>query len=588
MPHLRRIFADLDDGPVEHEACADAATVLHLSADESERRSELDWLVLWMTPSTPVGSDRMRAPLREVLRIASINGCQTIVVEHHYVCHDWQSEHEAFWVSRHEARAPEAPRLHFFGHRLQADDLYDPPPGTPYLGFSVLRPVPMGPGGRTLLRAPPWLERSVLCTVTEHPSLFGTAYEITGVPFMQQDVELLSCAHAAVWQAHYVAQGRGLAARRWTAQIAELTAGASRPRASEGLTAEQMRASLAALELPTIFWDVEDLPDLPGELPTELHGDWASFVDDDHKPTSGPRLGPDRAIPPGVMREQLLRSLCRSVNSGFPGIVLAEGDGGLHAVNVVGWIRRCDLPVDRRPNSRQDACDEDVVLVVCDDQSGPYELVGDVLTDRRGRWYALILPALERIELSGEAAEERAFAHVKTSARRYAAAQEPHARTDAPLDEADEDLAALAPHIRELRGDISVRVQLVEGRALKAAICAQGRGRDAARVYRLARLPKWVWVAEFHDRALRGTGEPCVMAEVVLDTTSHDSVPITLLSCTLRTAKDAARLRAGESRTTATGTGPGRPWGQLRKITGGLSGLPRADAASNLGQLQTG
>lgn len=582
MPHLRANLQSLVAGPVQHENCRDAATLLHLSDDSSARKSELEWLVRWLSPTTP-DSEKMRAPLREVLELADSNGCRTIVVEHDYVDHDWQSEHETFWVSRHERRPEEVPRLHFFACRLQADQLHNLPAGTTYIGFSVLRPVPMGPVGRTVLKRPPWLENAVLCTVTEHPTLFGTALEVTGVPFIQQDAELLSCAHAAVWQAHYVAQSHALIPRRWTAEIVRLASGQGHPRRAEGLTAEQMRSALACLGLPTIFWDVSDLPALPALLPDELHGSWSEFEDQlEKRVAQDEEVAPGTAslqefyrvaqehdfVAPGIYREQLLRSLCRSVNSGFPAVVLTDADGALHAINVVGWIRRDDLPAERRPTSRLaiNVEADGIVLVVCDDQTGPYELVVDPLVDRRGQWFMLFLPALERIELSGEAAEERAFRHVDVSARVMAAHQ---ANPQAPEpDGHDRDLSQLVEQVSHLRGPISVRVQLIEGRALKAALLSQGRGDDAARVYRLARLPKWVWVAEFQDRALRGMGKPCVRAELVLDATSPDSVPITLLSCTPSLAKDAARLLAGDSLDVATGAGPGEPWRRLRDVLG--------------------
>lgn len=43
--------------------------------------------------------------------------------------------------------------------------------------------------------------------------------------------------------------------------------------------------------------------------------------------------------------------------------------------------------------------------------------------------------------------------------------------------------------------------------------------------YRLARLPRYVWVVAPGDRALRTAGEPRVLGEAVLDATSSDHNP---------------------------------------------------------------
>jgi hypothetical protein len=53
----------------------------------------------------------------------------------------------------------------------------------------------------------------------------------------------------------------------------------------------------------------------------------------------------------------------------------------------------------------------------------------------------------------------------------------------------------------------------------------QGRGDDATRLLRLARLPHWVWVVEAHIRTARAAGLPAVVAEIVFDSTSSDRVP---------------------------------------------------------------
>jgi hypothetical protein len=76
--------------------------------------------------------------------------------------------------------------------------------------------------------------------------------------------------------------------------------------------------------------------------------------------------------------------------------------------------------------------------------------------------------------------------------------------------------------------EISLRTFLRSNVDYKAMLDKQGRGAEATRALRLARLPHWVWVVEAHDRKRREEGKPSVLAEVVYDSTSSDETPFWL------------------------------------------------------------
>src|SRR3712207_8885230 len=62
---------------------------------------------------------------------------------------------------------------------------------------------------------------------------------------------------------------------------------------------------------------------------------------------------------------------------------------------------------------------------------------------------------------------------------------------------------------------------LFRSRRYKAVAGRQGRDPEAVRVIRMANFPQWVWVVELQDPACRDRGEPCVLAEMVFDSTGR-------------------------------------------------------------------
>jgi hypothetical protein len=503
---------------------------------------------------TGVREDKVLAPLRGVLEVARLGGCQTIISEEYYSDADYSSEFSLFWSRKAEERTQGTRRLHFFADHVADEDTYQVP--TParqaYLGYSVLRPTRLGPVGRTLLKPPPEMAEANLCKVAEKPSLFGVELPVEGVPFSQQDGELLRCAHAVAWLCHYVAWSRGVIARRLTADIAQMPMpdrSKYRPLPSNGLTAEQLQGVFSAMGLPAFFYDVSDLPKPPAPLEKPREPEHGMFTA--QRKIQQEREEAEKAYQDDLEREKRLRIACKYLNSGFPVVVFTAGEEENHTFTLVGWQHT----------------DKGVQLIACDDQVGPYEPIDDVLAvDERGKWDALMIPLPERVQLNGEAAEARARDLARSSARRYHEdlEQQQHGGESAPEGQGA-DFADFADKLQYLRKGISIRSRLIRGRDLKAALVEQGRTGDALRLYRLARLPQWVWLVEFQDVEFRHQGQPCVVAEIVFDSTSHDLLPLTALNATLNESTDLANFRRYGAGNFSLAPGPlgGKPWPSL-------------------------
>lgn len=507
-----------------------AASVLHLDPDDEGQWADL------LRVLTAEMHPKVLGPLARIFEVVRSRECSSVVIEHRYVDLDFRSEYAVFWAERFEFedRRPLTRRLHFFACHVSVEDLHElnDDQRKAYLGYSVLRPTRLGPVGRTVVCPSTDVDDAVLTLIKDNPSLFGNELEVAGVPYCQQDGELLRCAHAAAWVCHYVAWRNGVIGRRFTGEIAALPAADGSPyRAlpSTGLTSEQLQGIFNELRIPAIFYWLDDLPDLS-----------APIIRDDYRVLSQRE---QRNYDDDVQREQILRVVCKYLNSGFPVVVLSE-DPANHAFTLVGWKHDGDR----------------VKLIACDDQEGPYETIEDpLISDDRGIWSSIMLPLPSKVYLSADGAEIGAINMVVAGAERAA---------ENKGDAQDADFAKFARHLERLNGPISIRTRLLQGRRFKESL-AGDRHPDARRLYRMAHLPQYVWVVEFQDRAAREPGgrggdvnRQCVLAEVVLDSTSKEQLPVAKLSSSLSLAKDANEA-GQEDPALRDAPGPGSLWESL-------------------------
>ena len=410
-----------------------------------------------------------KRPLSQILDVVKEAGCQTVVVENRYVDLDYRSEYSAFWSLRFQSPPPFARRLHFFVDRLADETLHALPADVRYLGYSVLRPVAQGSVGRTVLAPPPSLSNATLTLIRDQVSLFGNELVVRGVPFCQQDGEYLRCAHAAVWMCHYAAYKLDLVGRQTTAAIVEKTPSMlswERALPSKGMTLNQLQAVFGALGQPALFYGLSNMPrvrGVPDPMPT--------------KDTKG------KELPAGLWDTRLFSVICRYLNSGFPVLIGTED----HAFVLVGWLRD----------------GENVRFIACDDQIGPYEVLDSPFGHYKKPWLSIMIPLPPKVFLSGESAESAAYQVLMGAGTKA--------------------LKPLADGLSQ--GSIQLRSSLKTGREFKQSVEAQASSDSVLRLLRLARLPHWVWTIEAHVPTACANDEPCVVAEVLVDSTSSDLSP---------------------------------------------------------------
>jgi hypothetical protein len=187
-------------------------------------------------------------------------GCKTVVIEDHYVDRDYISDAALFYSRSLRGYPNFCERMHFFGEpfdqqRWRELTIAVKNPHSQeflqsaYLGFSVVRPLPASPIGRTVLKTV--ARKTARGEVREFGAireylvhLGGFELAINGLAFQQQDQGVSACATTALWSAmHAVARQEGLgiptpaditqAASRYV-----LASGRSLP--SEGLNIQQI------------------------------------------------------------------------------------------------------------------------------------------------------------------------------------------------------------------------------------------------------------------------------------------------------------------------------------------------------------
>jgi hypothetical protein len=144
-------------------------------------------------------------------------GAKTIIVEHPYVDRHFLEEYSNYYATTLRPPPPKATRLHFFKRKITqrqftyllrraANGGFESVSETlnkDYLGFSVIRPLPDAPIGRTVLAT--FSSVTDRCyTLPPHPyrvHLCGIKLRVFGVPFQQQEQAVGACATTAVWSA---------------------------------------------------------------------------------------------------------------------------------------------------------------------------------------------------------------------------------------------------------------------------------------------------------------------------------------------------------------------------------------------------
>lgn len=399
---------------------------------------------------------RKNEPLERLLKIITQHGVKSVVVEP-YVDPHFRSEYSRFYATTFRPHTALTARLHFFTARIASGYANLSKYQSAYRGYSILRPIPSNPVGRTMVTPPPELGPGLAasCAGEEEVHPFGWPLRVTGMPFISSDGQYLRCAHAVQWMVLYHAYLAHGLPRRLPADIHDSSMGGAvvgRQIPSEGLSHAQILNSLQRLELP-----------------------------------AGRTLLPhsrSQSRNAGVI--SLYASLCRYVNSQLPPIVLSPG----HARVIVGYRRE----------DGEGSIHDRTVLYVHDDALGPYLPIDDPWQDPIYRWEWAIPPLPARLYLNAERAEEIGQYWIKSIAR---------IESRTPVID--------AIHAKRLR----FRTYAVRSARFKMAI--EGRvSDDIAAEYKRLLLPGYVWVVEGIDNDLLEQRKPCVLGEVIVDTTAEN------------------------------------------------------------------
>ena len=321
-----------------------------------------------------------------------------------------------------------------------------------------------------MIAPPPSLRefRSVVCQATERLNIFGFQFEVTAMPFMSQDTQYNTCAHASLWMALFHAHLHHGQPRRLPSDIVDAASGGTamgRQMPSEGLSISQMLNALTRLGLS------------PGLLRLPLTRKESDNAAERGRTISDNELA---SAPLG-----LYDILCRYVNSQIPPVVVDDR----HAWIVIGYTHQ---PSAGHPR---------LTLIVHDDARGPYLAVDDPWNDTR-TWLAAMPPLVPKLYLSAERAE----ALGEFWLRAYVDTASPG---DPMLDSVGRD-------------DLRFRTYAVRSNEYKRLALDRLPG-DVAQLFRLQQWPRYIWVIEAFDRKLSSQDEPCVLGEAIIDATASNS-----------------------------------------------------------------
>ena len=125
-----------------------------------------------------------------------------------------------------------------------------------YLGYTVIKPLPGCPVGRTVLRCLPEESgkdyiRKFHCACDYDPHLLGLRLTVSGLAFQQQDLGVSACATTALWtslqRARQLEQGANATPAQITIRASQFALPFGRPMPSEGLSLDQMCQAVQSL-----------------------------------------------------------------------------------------------------------------------------------------------------------------------------------------------------------------------------------------------------------------------------------------------------------------------------------------------------
>lgn len=193
-------------------------------------------------------------------------GACFFLLESAYFDNDFLAEFAAYYSTSARGYRNLCSRVHFFSSGYSEELFHEALGGnaraheqlrSAYLGFSVIRPIPVTPIGRTVLK---WFDNRRITERVTTPSrpytvhICGLPLEVTGLAWQQQDAAVAACATVGLWT---ILHSSAFDDSHFIPTTVEITRAAegfgARPFPSPGLTLEQMQEAIKKLRLAPIL-----------------------------------------------------------------------------------------------------------------------------------------------------------------------------------------------------------------------------------------------------------------------------------------------------------------------------------------------
>ncbi len=140
--------------------------------------------------------------------LQKLNG-QTVLCETNYIDRDYLNDHQKYYVTCFNNYSTKCARLHFFSDEFSHDDILNwiqtnntakiNNLKSNYLGFSVIKPLPVTFLGRTCLKHYDSNKQRYYLEKVHTANLFGIDFEVKSIAFQEQDKVVAACATTALW-----------------------------------------------------------------------------------------------------------------------------------------------------------------------------------------------------------------------------------------------------------------------------------------------------------------------------------------------------------------------------------------------------
>ncbi|MCG9729595.1 C39 family peptidase [Shewanella sp. Isolate13] len=151
----------------------------------------------------------LKKQLDSIKKILCDLNAKTMVCENQYTDNGYLDDYLNYYVGCHENYPKNCSRIHFFDQdfdydtfeRVVASPSQDPQSLGGYLGFMVVKPIPMTFIGRTCLKLPESFTAPESTVITREytADLFGLKLTVSSLAFQEQDRVVAACSSSSIW-----------------------------------------------------------------------------------------------------------------------------------------------------------------------------------------------------------------------------------------------------------------------------------------------------------------------------------------------------------------------------------------------------